>query len=63
MSQSKEGKVFDGRGLVGSKAGRTGDADAERGMVVLFMLFELLLVRVLVGYPVEVNAVEYDTVG
>ena len=53
--------MFEGRGLAGSNAGRTGDADAERGIV--FILF-VLVVRVLVGYKFdEVDAVGYDAVG
>jgi hypothetical protein len=58
VSQSREGKVLDGRDRAGSNAGRTGDADAERGIVVLFVLFVLLL-----GYVDVVDVAGCDAIG
>jgi hypothetical protein len=57
VSQSKDGKEVERRGLVGENAGRTGDVEVERAVVVSLFAEVVVVFVVVVGYDVE-NAVD-----
>jgi hypothetical protein len=53
VSQSKEGKEVERRGLVGENAGRTGDVEVERAVVVSLFAEVVFVFVVVVGYDTD----------
>ena len=63
MSQSKEGKEVERRGLVGENAGRTGEVEVERAVVVSLFAEVVVVFVVVVGYDTDDVENAIDDVG